>query len=186
MQRASASRSWVFDDPDVKVTELGQADFTGFISAVESDVQMMAAISKTPPHYLLGKMVNISGDALKAAESGLVAKVRRHANNFGESYEELMRLMLAAVGDPRAGDVQSMVVWDDMESRTWAETVDAVMKMQALGVPQEELWSRLPEVTPQDVQRWKGMQAAEQMRRELFAGVDDEQLDEDDDGSEAP
>lgn len=168
MLKAAASRTWVFNNADgapVQVGELGQADFSGFIKAVESDIQQMAMISRTPPHYLLGQMVNISGDALKASEAALVAKCRRHSRNFGESWEEVMRLALQASNDPRADDQSSMIIWGDMESRTWGETVDAVLKMQALMVPEEALWQMLPDVTPQDVQRWKTMKGAETIRQ---------------------
>lgn len=145
-------------NPDeIKVGEFPQADFTGFIKAVESDVNAMAAISKTPPHYLLGAMVNISGDALTAAESGLAAKTKKHARNFGESWEEVIRLALKAMGDPKADDQQSQILWGDIEHRSWSEQVDAVLKMQALGVPQEALWAMLPGVSQQDVARWKAM-----------------------------
>jgi hypothetical protein len=173
MVQAAASRLWTFENGDgqVQVGELGQADFTGFIKAVESDIQQMAMISRTPPHYLLGQMVNISGDALKASEAALVKKCRRHSRNFGESWEEVMRLALQAIADPRADDQSSMIVWGDVESRTWGETVDAVLKMQALNVPEDALWLMLPDVTPQDVQRWKSMRNAQLIRAVALAPV---------------
>lgn len=161
--RASMSMLWTFqgDPQDVKVGELGQADFSDFIKSVESDVNAMAAISQTPPHYLLGAMVNISGDALVAAESGMVSRTKKHLRNFSESWEEVLRLGLMVMDDPRATDMQTEALWQDVEHRSWAQTVDAVLKMQDLGVPQEELWLRLPGATPQLVRRWKsmGMQA---------------------------
>jgi hypothetical protein len=155
--RASQARLWTFDgDPnEIKIGEFGQADFAPFIAAVESDVNAMAAITKTPPQYLLGAMINISGDALVAAESGLVMKVAKHATQFGESWEEVLRLALAVAEDPRATDEQTMVLWREFEVRSWAETVDAVLKMRSLDVPLEVLWSMLPGVSPQDVERWK-------------------------------
>lgn len=159
LQRAM---TWTFDaDPaDVKLGEFGQADFAAFIKATEADVNAMAAISKTPPHYLLGAMVNISGDALTAAESGLSAKTRKHARNFGARWEQVIRHAAAVRGDgDLAGDFDSQLVWGDIEHRSWGEQVDAVLKMQALGVPTEALWEMLPDVGPQDVVRWRTMQA---------------------------
>ena len=84
--KASQAFLWTFAaHPDeVKVGEFGQADFTQFIKATEADVNAMAAISKTPPHYLLGAMVNISGDALTARNPGSTAKTKKHARRFGE------------------------------------------------------------------------------------------------------
>ena len=160
--RAAITRLWVVDDPDVKFGEFSATDLRPFIDAIEADVTHLAAITKTPPHYLLGRQVNTSAEALKAAEAGLVAKTARHRDQFSESWEEVLRLAIATKDpkDPRAQDRASMVVWRDIEQRTWGETVDAVLKMQALGVPQEALWGMLPGVSPQDVARWRTMSAS--------------------------
>jgi hypothetical protein len=160
--KAAIDRLWMVDDPNVKFGEFSATDLRPFIDAVEADVTHLAAITKTPPHYLLGKAINISAEALKAAEAGLVAKTARHRDQFTEAWEEVLRLAIAVRDpqDPRAQDLASMVVWHDIEQRTWGETVDAVLKMQALGVPQEALWSMLPGVTPQDVARWRTMSAS--------------------------
>lgn len=162
--QASMSHLLTFKDgpQDVQVGEFSQADFSPFLKAVESDVQSMAAITQTPAFYTLGGSIsNISGDTLKALQDGLIAKSEAHRDNFSESAEEVLRLSLQAEGDPRANDTSSMVIWRDLEHRTWAETTDAVVKMQALGVPKEALWAMLPNVTPQDIERWKVMAADE-------------------------
>lgn len=159
--QASVRHLLSFEDGDVKVGEFGQADFTGFITAVESDVQAMAAITRTPSFYTLGSISNISGDALTALQAGLIAKTESHRDNFSESWEEVLRLALQAEGDPRSADQQSMVLWRDIEHRTWAETADAVLKMSTLGIPKEALWGMLPNVTPQDIDRWRVMAAEE-------------------------
>ena len=163
MLKASQSMLMTFpgDPTEVKVGEFAQADFSGFLKAVEGDVTAMAAISQTPPYYLLGAMENISADGIVATDAGLVAKTRRHCDQFGESWEEVLRLALKAKGDPRADDPSTAVVWRNIEQRTWAQTVDALVKMKELEVPREELWSRLPNATPQDVARWQASQAAD-------------------------
>ena len=168
--KASQSFLWTFEaDPsEVKLGEFSSTDFAPFIKATEADVNAMAAISKTPPHYLLGAMVNISGDALTAAESGLSSKTRKHARNFGEVWEDVMRLALRVAGDDElAADMQSEVIWADIEHRTWGEQVDAVLKMQALGIPRRGLWEKLPDVSPQDMARWEAFEEADTLLADL-------------------
>lgn len=163
--KASMSNLMSFDDGDVKLGEFSQADFRGFIDSCESDVRAMAAITRTP-FYSLGQLANPpSGEALQALQAGLVARTEAHRDNFSEAWEEVMRLALDAADDPKATDTQSQIVWRDIEHRTWAETSDALVKMVALGVPREALWSMIPNTTPQDINRWKVMVADE----ELFA-----------------
>ncbi|MEO6467491.1 MAG: phage portal protein, partial [Acidimicrobiia bacterium] len=160
---AAVGKLWATASENVKFGEFGEHTLTNYLAAAEADVQHLAAISKTPPHYLLGKMINISGDALKAAETGLVSKCSRHKRFFGESHEEVARLMVKAwqPDDPRSLDVTCETIWRDTESRSEAERVDALVKLASIGVPREVLWERIPGVTQTEIARWKNMAAEE-------------------------
>ncbi|MFB7919216.1 phage portal protein [Streptomyces sp. NPDC056061] len=126
---------WTTEDSEVKFGEFAATDLRPYVAAVGSAVQDLAAISKTPPHYLLGQVVNVSGDALKAAETGLASKVKSKKREFGESWEQVMRLAFRVLDDPRANDFQAETIWADSESRTVSELADAAVKKQAAGVP---------------------------------------------------
>jgi hypothetical protein len=156
----AVDRLWVAEDPGVRFGEFGESELTGYIKAAQADVEQLAAITKTPPHYLLGSIVNASGDALKAAETGLVSKVRRRAAHIGEAWEDVMRLAFTALGDGRAVDVGAEVIWRDFETRSEGERVDALVKMSALGVPRPVLWQRWG-ASPQEIARWQAMAADE-------------------------
>lgn len=178
MMRAAAANLWTFnsdgqDPTKVQVGEFGQADFTQFIKGAEFDIRQIASKTKTPPSDILAQLVNISGDALTSTQIGLVSKARRHSRNFGERWEKVMRLALKAVGNPKASDFQSMIIWGDFERRTWGETVDAVGKIMALPdpPPAEVGWLMLPDVGPQDVERWKSMKLTAAQVIKLIAQV---------------
>lgn len=160
--QASIAKVWMSEDPDAKFGEFSESDIRQYVEAAAADVQHLAAISKTPPHYLLGQMVNISGDALKAAETGLTSKVSRHKRFFGEAWEEIARLAIFAndPNDVRAADVTAQVVWKDSESRSEAERVDALVKLATLGVPVEALWERIPGVTQTEIGQWRAQKTA--------------------------
>lgn len=137
-----------------------ESTLKGYLDGEGADVQHLAAITQTPPHYLLGVIINASGDALKAAETGLVAKVGRRARHLGEGWERVMRRALGYLGSPGSEEVEAEVVWHDFETRSEGETVDALVKMRTLGVPLEVLWERWG-ASPQDIERWKEMAAEE-------------------------
>jgi hypothetical protein len=144
---------WTTDNHDVKFGEFDATDLRPYIAAVESAVQDLAAISRTPPHYLLGQVVNVSGDALKAAETGLVSKVRDRQRNFGESWEQVMRLAFKVLGDEqRATAYDAETVWRDPESRSIAELADAAVKKQAAGVPWRQRMEDM-QYTPAEIAR---------------------------------
>lgn len=158
---------WVSENPQTSWHEFSATDLAPYIAAVESDIQHIAAETKTPPQYLLGAMVNISGDALKAAESGLVSKVRRRARHFGESVEEVFRLAFLAAGQKdKAKVIDAEVIWRNPEFRTEGELVDALVKMKTLGVPDEALQERWG-ASPQEIARWRSMRAADSLNAML-------------------
>ena len=152
--RADASRFMVAPDPDTKFGTLDETPLDGFLSAIEAGVRQMSVISQTPPHYLLGSIVNLSAEALAAAEAALTRAVREYQDAYGESWELVLALAGALLGQPY--DREAQISWMDHESRSLAQTVDALGKaVQMLQVPPRELWSKIPGVTEGDVERWK-------------------------------
>jgi hypothetical protein len=147
--KAATSRFLAFTDPDTKVGQLPGGNPTAFVEPIEMYVQHMAAISHTPPHYLLGRMVNISGDALTAAETGLVAKCHAKITDFSGGWREAMGM--ATSRDPQ----EVFVVWMDPESRTFGQLVDGVVKLRKeLALPLEMGWEMIG-LSPQQIERAK-------------------------------
>jgi len=160
--KAAVDRLWVVEDENVQFGEFDATDLRPYLDAAEADIQHMAARTRTPSQYLLGTMVNISGDALKAAESGLVSKVRQRMRPFGESLEDVARLYLKAAGDSRDAS-RCEVIWHNPEFRTEGELVDALTKMDKLGVPREALWERWG-ASQTEIARWKVLQREDSAR----------------------
>jgi hypothetical protein len=149
-----ANRLLTNEAPDGRFGSFPESTLTGYLASVEQDIQQLAAITQTPPHYLLGQMVNLAADAIKAAETGLVAKCRRRARHIGEAYEEAMRIAFQLTGSAAATDVSAEVVWADMETRSEGQRVDALVKMATLGVPRSVLWQKWG-ATPQEIETWE-------------------------------
>ncbi len=157
--KAGASQLWTFEDEGegvdgVKVGEFGQTDLGGYIESRESSLRHAATLSQTPVHELLGELVNLSAEALAAAEQGHERKVDERKTLLGESHEQTLRLAGVLGGFTVPDDAE--VVWRDTSARTFAATVDALGKLvKMLGIPPEMLWERVPGATQQDVERWK-------------------------------
>jgi hypothetical protein len=156
-----ANRLLTNENPDGKFGSFPGDPLAGYIAAMTADIESLASITQTPPYYFtLGtRMVNLSADAIKASEAGLVAKVSNRALHIGEAWETVMRLALALTGDPGATDVEAEVIWKDFETRSEAQRVDALVKMGALGVPREVLWAKWG-ASPQEIEEWKAMDKA--------------------------
>ena len=156
-----ANRLLTNENPDGRFGAIQESNLKGYLEAVHQDVELLAAITQTPAHYLLGTVANLSADALKAAEAGLVCKVRSRALFLGESWEEVTRLGLQLTGRPGAADVEAEVIWADFETRTEGQRVDALVKMSTLRVPDEVLWEKWG-ATQSEIERWRAMAARQQ------------------------
>lgn len=144
----------VATDKEVRFGEWASAPMDPYSNAKNEDVKDIAARTRTPSQYLLGEMVNISGEALQSAESGLVSKVKERSRGMGEALEELVRLMLKASGDKR--DLTKLIiqtVWRDPEFRTIGQMADAVIKKHLAGLTS---WAQTMEdagYTPDQIRR---------------------------------
>ena len=159
--KAAASTLWTFGDDrnTVSVGEFGQTDLSGYLDSREAEVRLVAIITQTPPHELLGTMANLSAEALTAAEANHRRKVAEIEVLFGEAWEQVFEAESIARGTQP--DTTAQVRWRDTESRSFAATVDGLGKLaQMLGVPTEVLWERIPGWTQQDVAAAKAAAAS--------------------------
>ena len=147
------------DATGYKIGEFSAASLDGFVKAIEMQIQHIASITRTPPHYLNSSADRLSGESIKAAETGLVAKVIRKQRHYGEAWEEVMRLAGVLADKPQLAKAESAeTIWGDPESRTESEHVDAVTKKAAVNVPDQQLWEDLG-YTPQQIERFEAMRA---------------------------
>lgn len=135
---AAMSRLWAFEPTDAKVYDLETVELGNYVAAIKELLNHLAAQTRTPPHYLIGQMVNVSGEALAAAESGLVSRVRGKQLSFGRSWKEVIRLALGTTE-------KITVVWKNPERQSLAAIADAVVKLAApeLGLERRVLWAML-------------------------------------------
>ncbi len=153
-------------DKDTKFGTFDATDLENFVKAIQVLVQHMASRTRTPPHYFYLSGQFPSGESIKSAETGLVAKARRRMIHFGEGWEEAMRIAFLIHGDRRRALIRNTeTIWADPESRSESEHTDAVMKKRALGVPLQQCWADLG-YSPQQIERFM-----EQLREEAAMGI---------------
>lgn len=91
--------------------------------ATDRQLKLIAAMSRTPLHLIWPDGGLPSGEALKTAESGLVAKCQDRAITFGNAWEDVMRLAMRlhntfSAKPPLAEDVTISAVWGSFETRS--------------------------------------------------------------------
>lgn len=161
--KASASKLWTFEDSpnDVQVGEFAQTDLKGYIDSRESSLRHLATVSQTPAHELLGQLINLSAEALAAAEASHRRAVTEVQTVMGESWEQVLELGARYIGDE--ADMASEVRWRNTEVRSIAQLADALGKLVTmLGIPPQALWERVGEVigaSQTEIEGWKKLAA---------------------------
>lgn len=146
---------WAVADPETKFGDFAETNLSGYLASIENGIQALAAITRTPPHYLLGQIVNVSGDALTAAEGGLVSKAKERQIHFGESWEEVLRLAGTIEGNALLADAtDAETIWKNAAIRSESQAADAAAKKKDVGVPFSQLAVDLG-YTPQEIERMK-------------------------------
>lgn len=145
---------WNIESDEAEFGEFSEANLQPILAAVKDDVRDLAAISRTPPHYLLAEFTNTGGDAFAQSETGHVAKVTERETHYGEAAEDAIRIAYLLMGDAeRAAQFDSEVIWADPQYRSLAEKADAAVKLGAAGVPWRTLMLTVMGYTPRQVAR---------------------------------
>lgn len=145
----SARRLWTFED-DVKAQSFPAATLTPYNDLIQGLMEHVATRAQVSPASVVGKMVNLSAEALAAAEANQQRKLDAMRESHGESHEQLLEL----AQEMRGGDVDDAAeaVWKDTEARSFAAIVDGIVKIgQALqtGAPIIPLLPLVPGLTQQ-------------------------------------
>lgn len=174
MRKFLQERILWLENPNAKVDSWPAADLTPFTDVIEVAVGHIAAQTRTPPHYLIGRMVNIAGDALIAAETGLVKRCEQKQLWFGQGLREGGELIALARGETakakalRAG----RVLWADAQSRSISQLTDSLLKLRQIGFPFEYLAARFGLTPPEvvDLMAMREREAAADPVGALLAG----------------
>lgn len=152
IEKFAVDRVMMFNGKDVRIGEWQAANLAMYTGLIEVAVGHLAAQTRTPQHYLIGKMANLAEGALLAAETGLVKRVEEKQIWSGQGLREMARLIALAKGeDAKAAALRSgRVLWKDAESRSHAQMADALLKLKQLGFPFEWLALRYG-LTPTEV-----------------------------------
>jgi hypothetical protein len=147
----------ISSDNQTKFGTLDATDISGYIAGTDADLRMLAAITQTPPHHLLGLSSNLQAESLAAAESGLQRKSVDFKVNAGQFHEDMTRLVAIIEGDKATASATDLKVrWRDTESRSLVQAAQALGALAIqLKVPVEMLWEKVPGWDDSDTERAK-------------------------------
>ncbi len=164
--KSAVTRVWADTNPEARFGAFPATDLKNYIAAIDNDVQHIAVQTRTPRHYFLQQGQSPSGDAIKSAEAGLVAKVLEKQKLYGRSFAEVIRLYQVLSGE-EARPVET--IWADPEFRTLAELTDATIKQVAAGLIPRRVGQERLGYSPSEIDRMDALFAQEGIVTEATA-----------------
>lgn len=169
--KAGAARIWYLDeDPaDVTIGELAGGDSSSVRESRNAAIRDFAALGQVPAQALgIDGISNISDATLAGLEAAKNREASEITTSLGESHEQLLRLCAYIDGnETAANDYNSEVRWRDFEARSFAQTVDGLVKLvQGLGLDPAIALEDVPGMTEQRLAR-----AQASVRRQQGAAV---------------
>ncbi|MFP3986889.1 phage portal protein [Streptomyces sp. E11-3] len=113
------------------VEQFPEADLANFHNTINQLARLVASLAGLPPHFLGYATENpASADAIRSSESRLVKRAERKQRDWGEAWEQVMRLVLRIRDGAWDPDVLSLeTVWRDASTPTVAQKADAATKL---------------------------------------------------------
>lgn len=162
---------------NASIGEWTAANLDAFSKVIEHAVEHVAAQTRTPPHYLMAKLINAAAEALTIGESGLVSRTGERITYAKAPLRRLFRLVSLALGDRdkaeqcRTGTLR----WSNIQYRSEAQLADALSKKRQNGYPLRYILE-LDGLDPDEVDRVMAMAEEEQrdeLGERLMAGIGD-------------
>jgi hypothetical protein len=155
--RPSVDRIFAAEATETRFGEFSETALAPYSGSREDGIRHMATITQIPPYHLLGQVANLSAEALAAARDGLDRKDDELKSILNDPWRNTFRLTCLARGDKDGwNDLFGSVIWRDTSARAFSATIDGLTKAaQMLGVPEEQLWGKIPGVTQDDVEAWR-------------------------------
>ncbi|MCH5641433.1 phage portal protein [Gordonia sp. ABSL49_1] len=128
-------RAMISENHEAKFGQLDAARLDGYEAAVRVLLGQIMAVSALPAHYI-GQLADTpaSADALRAAEASLTARAEARQQQFGRSWEDVARLIVAVRDGADPLTVDCRVSWADAATRSVAQEADAVVKLYSAGL----------------------------------------------------
>ena len=148
---------WTTDATDGSFGQFDAANPEGMLKAIATTLLRIATRSNTPAHRFTLEGGYPSGEALKVAEAGLVAKTRSRQVKAGGAWSAMaqMATALAIVNGTGSSatpglDMEALMglsinpTWADPETRNEKEHLETLQLMHGLGVSTQTLLTMMP------------------------------------------
>jgi hypothetical protein len=139
--------------------ESSNVDISPILSSVRDDVRHLAAVTRTPLHYLEPGGENQSAEGAALAREGLVFKVEDRRILAGAAWSQVMSLAFRWMQDDRADLDALELLWAPAERYSLGEKASASAQAVTGGVPWRTRMTSIWQFPPDQVDRMESERA---------------------------
>lgn len=161
---------WVPSE-NARTAEWSRSQLEPFSKVIDQAIEHIAAQTRTPPHYLMTKLINTAAESLTISEAGLVSKTRQAITSVNPPTRDVYKLMALAMRRPTP-EVDALAagvpMWADIQYRSEAQRADALVKKRQMGYPLRWIFEQDGN-SPEEIDRIMAMLKEEQATDPLAA-----------------
>jgi len=161
---------WANSNPDAKVGQLPASDLSNFETAINMYSRLASGVSSLPIEYFGLETINApTAEGQRAGETRLIKRAERKQTAFGNSWEEMQRLVLRFRDGDWNDDARRMeTLWRDAGTPTQAQVTDAVTKEYQSGLTDWETAQENLGRSPETIARMKLRRQADSVQAQGF------------------
>jgi hypothetical protein len=151
--------------------ESAVGDLTAILGSVKDDVDHLAAVTRTPMHYLSPGDTNQSAEGASLSESGLVFRTDDRVMRASAGWTKVMSLAFTFLNDAvRANATALQPMWRPTERYSLSEKASA--SAQALtALPWETLMEQVWQLSPEELARAKSQRSSDMIFAQQVAMI---------------
>jgi hypothetical protein len=140
--------------PGVTMWEGNSIDLGPIRLAVKDDVEALAAVTRTPLHYITPDAASGSAEGASTMREGLVYRVEDRRRRAAAALARAMSTAFRIMGRTDRADVLKIrTLWQPAERYSLAERMSSATQAKAAGLPQESIYTDVMGYGPDDLDR---------------------------------
>ena len=162
--RSGADNLWTAANDNAKFGQFQAGSVQAFTSGLDTMVEHLSVVSRTPMYYLMAQQNWPSGEALRSSEASLRQRVQDHQEDFSPVWGQVVQAALALGGievdDEDIRDILPKWLPPNAPFATREHLEELKVHAEVLGVPEEMLWRKAGYTQP-EIDEMKSMREEE-------------------------
>jgi len=162
--KSGSHKLWTAPNEDASFGQFIPGDLSSYTSSIDSLVEHLAFVTRTPSYSLMKTVQYPSGEALRSAEAPLRSRVSDHQIDFSPVWRDIMAAALGLnkidVPDEELQDLMPRWLPVNAPFATTELLEELKVHAEVLGVPEEMLW-RKAGYTKEQIEEMKAMREEE-------------------------